>query len=313
MIKQLIKNFQTRDFKPAKHQNLVEAQPFLQWVGGKRVLLSEYNSHFPEEFNDYWEPFLGGGAVFYHMFKKNPDKNYNLSDLNEELIVTYKAVRDNPVEVVSIIGDMNAVHSKEFYYAVRDINKKSVGKKFIKDFELKDKLTAEEMAARFIYLNKTCFNSLWRVNSQGLNNVPIGTSLKKDISDNGNIDLCSKALSKNVFLEYRNYKDILSLVKEGDFVYLDPPYHVDSTVSSFTAYNKSGFSISDQRDLKDFCDSLNNNGIKFMLSNSNSQLIRDLYSSYKQYCFSVARSLNSNKNKRSKESAGFNEILIKNY
>jgi len=311
MLKQIFKNHPKREI--SKKRNFSnKASPFLQWVGGKRSLIGSYEPYFPKTFKNYWEPFLGGGSVFFHLYDPSVERKYFLSDLNEELIITYNMIKDSPKEIIKILNEMNQLHSKEFYYEIRNIDRELNGKKAQKLFSVSKALQKEEVAARFIYLNRTCFNALWRVNSHGLNNVPVGRSLKKNIGDNGTIAACSEVL-KNVCLRYMPYQDILSSVEENDFVYLDPPYVPLSNTSNFSSYTKEGFLKKEQMELKEFCDALNLKGAKFMLSNSNCDFVADLYLNYEQHTFSVARSLNSKGNKRSKKAAGKNEIMIRNY
>ena len=286
------------------------ASPFIQWVGGKRSLLEKYDPIIPVEFNNYYEPFLGGGAMFYHMYAKyGSTKKYYLSDLNSELIKVYNAVVSSHEEISKLISYMNVRHSKEFYYAIRNYDREELTpKRYKKKFDIQNELTDVELAARFIYLNLTCFNALYRVNSDNLFNVPIGTSLKKDIADNGTLKSCSSVLV-NADIKYQSYKDIQP--SQGDLVFLDPPYAPLSATSDFTSYTVEGFGLEDQVNLRDFCNDLNQSGVKFMLANSNCEFIRELYSDYSQYTFSLNRTLNSKKELRKQTTD--NEILVCNF
>lgn len=286
------------------------ASPFIQWVGGKRSLLEKYDPIIPVEFNNYYEPFLGGGAMFYHMYAKyGSTKKYYLSDLNSELIKVYNAVVSSHEEISKLISYMNVRHSKEFYYAIRNYDREELApKRYKKKFDIQNELTDVELAARFIYLNLTCFNALYRVNSDNLFNVPIGTSLKKDIADNGTLKSCSSVLS-NAEIKYQSYKDIQP--SQGDLVFLDPPYAPLSSTSDFTSYTAEGFDLEDQVNLRDFCNDLNQSGVKFMLANSNCEFIRELYKDYSQYTFSLNRTLNSKKELRKQTTD--NEILVCNF
>lgn len=286
------------------------ASPFIQWVGGKRSLLEKYDPIIPVEFNNYYEPFLGGGAMFYHMYAKyGSTKKYYLSDLNSELIKVYNAVVSSHEEISKLISYMNVRHSKEFYYAIRNYDREELApKRYKKKFDIQNELTDVELAARFIYLNLTCFNALYRVNSDNLFNVPIGTSLKKDIADNGTLKSCSSVLS-NAEIKYQSYKDIQP--SQGDLVFLDPPYAPLSSTSDFTSYTAEGFGLEDQVNLRDFCNDLNQSGVKFMLANSNCEFIRELYKDYSQYTFSLNRTLNSKKELRKQTTD--NEILVCNF
>lgn len=286
------------------------ASPFIQWVGGKRSLLEKYDPIIPVEFNNYYEPFLGGGAMFYHMYAKyGSTKKYYLSDLNSELIKVYNAVVSSHEEISKLISYMNVRHSKEFYYAIRNYDREELApKRYKKKFDIQNELTDVELAARFIYLNLTCFNALYRVNSDNLFNVPIGTSLKKDIADNGTLKSCSSVLS-DAEIKYQSYKDIQP--SQGDLVFLDPPYAPLSSTSDFTSYTAEGFDLEDQVNLRDFCNDLNQSGVKFMLANSNCEFIRELYKDYSQYTFSLNRTLNSKKELRKQTTD--NEILVCNF
>ena len=251
MLKEIFINYPKREISNTR-KPVNKVGPFLQWVGGKRNLINNYKPYFPKNFNNYWEPFLGGGSIFFHLYDPAIKRDYFLSDLNEELIITYNAVKENPEEVIKTLNEMNHLHSKEFYYEIRNIDRKLNGKSRIgkKLFNVVDVLQKEEVAARFLYLNRTCFNALWRVNSHGLNNVPMGRSLKKNFGDSGNLSACSEIL-KNTHLTYKPYQDILNIVERDDFVYLDPPYAPLSNTSNFSSYTKEGFLEKEQIELKE--------------------------------------------------------------
>ncbi len=286
------------------------ASPFIQWVGGKRSLLDKYDPLIPIDFNDYYEPFLGGGALFYHLHSKyGSSKKYFLSDLNYELIKVYESVVESHEEISKLISQMNVRHNKEFYYAIRNYDREQIGnKRYRKKFNICDEVSNIELAARFIYLNLTCFNALYRVNSDNLFNVPIGTSLKKDIADNGLLKSCSTVL-KDATISYQSYDSICP--SKNDLVFFDPPYAPISETSNFTSYTSEGFGSEDQVRLKEFCDELTRNGVKFMLANSNSPFICDLYKDYQQYKFTLNRTLNSNKDLRKQTEE--NELLVTNF
>ena len=297
--------------RKSTNKQLTKASPFIQWVGGKRQLIEQYRPLFPKEFNDYYEPFAGGASIFYDMQSIHGEtKNYYLSDLNKELIITYEQIKTNPLKVKKIFNDLYERHTKDFYYEIRNIDRKMISaRRYEKLFNVIDKLSNEEIAARFLYLNVTCFNALYRVNREGQFNVPIGTSLKKDFSIGNKLDLCSKVL-KNVSIKHQSYLDIEGFVKEKDFVYLDPPYAPLTATANFTSYTKEGFDVKDQKDLRDFCDRLHAKGVYFAVSNSNCELITDLYKSYTQHVFTVNRTLNSKKDNRKKSAE---ELLITNF
>lgn len=286
------------------------ASPFIQWVGGKRSLLDKYDPIIPKEFNDYYEPFLGGGAMFYHLHSKfGNTKKYFLSDLNKELIQTYKTIASSEYkEVAKLLDYMNVRLCKEFYYDIRNYDREEIApRRYRKLFDIIDVLTPVEVAARFLFLNSTCYNALYRVNSENLFNVPFGNSLSKNISDNGLLRLCHEVLQDSD-ITYRPYQNINPVA--GDFVFLDPPYAPLSATSSFTSYTSEEFGSKQQVELKEFCDRLNNNGVKFMLANSNCEFISDLYKDYSQYTFALNRNLNCKKELRKQVSD--NEILVTN-
>lgn len=272
-----------------------KAKPFIQWVGGKRELIPLYEEFLPKKFNVYFEPFLGGGAMFFYL---QPEKSI-ISDNNPELIKTYEGVRDNPEEIIELLKELRKKHSKELYMAIRNIDR---------EIDILTELTASEIAARFIYLNQTCFNGIYRVNKKGQFNVPIGSSLNRLICDEETLKNASKVL-KTAEISCSDFGNLLKKAAEGDFVYLDPPYFPISKYSDFTRYTKEKFYKDDQIRLKENIDYLTKKGVKIMLSNSNSEFIKDIYSNYKIISVQSSRSLNSDKNKRGKVS----ELLIINY
>ena len=229
-------------------------KPFVKWAGGKRSIMDKLTQRMPNEFNNYYEPFVGGGAVFFTL-------NFNmanLSDLNPDLITTYNIVRDKPSELISALENHEMANCKEYFYNVRS------------EHDLTD---AVEISARFIYLNKTCFNGLYRVNKSGEFNVPFGNYKKPNIVQIDNIKACSKKL-QTATIRHRNYNDISP--ESGDFVYFDPPYYPVNK-ACFTTYTKYGFSQADHIELHSFTSKLCNNGVKVMISNSNTEFIRSLY------------------------------------
>lgn len=229
-------------------------KPFVKWAGGKRSIMDELTQRMPDKFNEYYEPFVGGGAVFF----TNNFSNANLSDMNSDLITTYNTVRDRPSELISVLKDHEMNNSKEYFYDVRSRH------------HLADMI---EISARFIYLNKTCFNGLYRVNKSDKFNVPFGNYKKPNIVQEDNIRSCSIALQDAIIHQY-GYDHILA--RSGDFVYFDPPYYpINETY--FTTYTKHGFSQDDHIKLHDFALKLCDNGVKVMLSNSNTNFIRKLY------------------------------------
>jgi DNA adenine methylase len=236
--------------------------PFVKWAGGKRFLLEDLCSNLPEEirnpntFNgDYYEPFVGGGALFFALHKKL--KRAYLSDINRDLILTYIAIQDHPVDLILQLKEHSENNSKQYYLDIRKQEPEDL----------------VEIAARFIYLNKTCYNGLYRVNRQGKFNVPYGTYKNPNIVDEKNILACHEAL-KFAKIEYKDFKTIEP--RKGDFVYFDPPYHPTDAIS-FTEYTKMNFTEKDQEDLMNFARLLHKRGVKMMLSNSDTPYINDLY------------------------------------
>jgi len=274
------------------------ANPFIKWVGGKRKLINQFKDLGllpPQNINQqsytYFEPFLGGGAVFFNL---KPSKSV-LSDTNEELIITYKIVKTKVNELISCLKDYN--NSKEFFYRIRE-----------KDIS---KMEPLEIASRFIYLNKTAFNGMFRVNSQGKFNVPYGFYSNPLICDESNLRNVSRSL-QNVDIACRDFKEVLNYAKSGDFVYLDPPYYPLTKTSSFTNYTKNGFDTNSQIELKKVFCNLSQSGCYVLLSNSDTDFIRELYGDIKNikiHKVLAGRSINSIPNKRGKVS----EVVISNY
>ena len=269
-----------------------QTYPLVKWVGGKRQLMFELLKNMPESYNRYFEPFIGGGALFFEL---QPENGY-ISDMNAELINLYSVVRDN---VYELIQDLNKHEiTKDYFLKIRNLDRT---KKY-------NTLSNVEKAGRFIYLNRTCFNGMYRVNAQGQFNVPFGNYKNPRIVDADNLINCSKLL-KNTEIKCADFSEVLNKVKKGDFVYFDPPYVPLSETSSFTSYTKDGFDIDMQFKLRDVCDELASMGVKFMLSNSDTKLVHELYSSYKINKVFASRAINANANGRGK----ITEVLVKNY
>jgi DNA adenine methylase len=261
-------------------------KPFIKWAGGKRSLIKELRLRLPDKYNKYYEPFIGGGALFFALI---PDKAV-ISDINLDLIITYKAVKDEAKTLIELLAKHKANHSQAYYYALR-ANANS-------DNPI-------EIAARFIYLNKTCYNGLYRVNGKGEFNVPMGTYINPNILDEDNILACSKAL-QNTEIIYQDFSKISPEPK--DFVYIDPPYQpINHT--SFTKYTKLDFTEADQIKLYEKCRELDKKGTYFMLSNSDSDFIKNLYKSFSIDIVNAPRSINCKSGSRQ----GVNEVLIRNY
>ncbi|MCD4782949.1 MAG: DNA adenine methylase [Candidatus Eremiobacteraeota bacterium] len=267
--------------------------PFLKWAGGKSQLLSQYDTYFPKKYGNYFEPFMGGGAVFFHL----KPENAFLSDYNEELINCYIQIRDNPEKVMELLKEHRKNHDKlqeDYYYLIREM--------------AYDQLDDIGKAARTIYLNKTCYNGLYRLNSMGQFNVPFGRYKNPGIFDSENFMAVSKILKK-VRLEVMDYREIIHLAKSGDFIYFDPPYHPLSETSSFTGYTELSFKEEDQRNLSKLFHQLDNKGCLVMHSNSDTELIRSLYTHYKCKEIKANRFINSKVEGRK----AISELLILNF
>lgn len=268
--------------------NSVSPRPFLKWAGGKSKLITQYIPFFPENFNTYYEPFLGGGAVFFHLLPKAAV----LSDINPELINVYCCVRDDVESLIVLLEKHQEKHDRDYYYWMRSQNYQ----------------TSLEKAARLIYLNKTCFNGLYRENSQGKFNVPMGKYKKPLICQPDLLRSASRTLQLTQ-IKVRSFAEVLQNAEKDDFVYFDPPYYPISTTSNFTAYSRYAFSKVEQIQLKDVFVELSNKGVKVMLSNSNCEFIRELYRSFTIEEILAARAINSKGNKRGK----IKELLVMNY
>lgn len=269
-----------------------ETYPIVKWVGGKRQLMFELLKNMPENYNRYFEPFIGGGALFFEL---QPDNAY-ISDLNEELINLYKVVRDNVEELITDLQKHDI--SKEYFIEIRNIDRTEEYKNW----------SNVKKASRFIYLNRTCFNGMYRVNSKGEFNVPFGYYKNPRILDENNLINCSN-LFQRTEIRHADFSEILKKVKKGDFVYFDPPYVPLSETSSFTSYTKDGFDLDMQFKLRDVCDELDSIGVKFLLSNSDTKLVSELYENYNIKKVFASRQINANADGRGK----ITEVLVRNY
>lgn len=280
-----------------------EAKPFVKWFGGKRQLLPEIDSRLPDNLDVYFEPFLGGGALFFHLAHRI--KQAHLSDINQELMNTYLAIKNN---VPGLIDELSKhKNTTDHYFEIRDVDR---------DSDYTWNWSPLQKAARFIFLNKTCFNGLYRVNSQGHFNASYGNYTNPKIVDSENLYSCNVVLSHpSVTLKTATYSDSLDSIKKvvsqgrEVFVYLDPPYVPISITSSFTQYSKDGFSMSDQIALKNYCDTLTSLGVKWMQSNSSAPIVFDMYKDYKIDTVSVKR--NSGGSVHSRKTV--DETIITNY
>ncbi len=275
--------------------------PVVKWVGGKRQLIDEIKSRIPKTFKTYYEPFFGGGAV---LFALQPKKAV-INDLNDSLIKTYKVIKDNSDELIASLSLHE--NTSDYFYEIRNEDL------YPETFNLKSDV---EVASRLIYLNKTCFNGLFRVNSSGHFNTPFGNYKNPNIVNEPVIRAVSKYFNDNeITILNGDFAIACQEAQKGDFVYFDPPYDPVSDTASFTGYNAGGFGREEQIRLRDLCVELDKRGVKFLLSNSATKFIIDLYKS-KEFKSKITidivkakRSINSNGNKRGE----VDEVLIRNY
>lgn len=269
---------------------------FLKWAGGKLQLIEQFENLFPSDFYNYYEPFIGSGAVFFYLKSKSKPNKVILSDTNEELINCFAVVRDKPSELIEVLLNHRKRHSKQYYYEVRDLES--------------ERLDSVSRAARMIYLNKTCFNGLYRVNSKGEFNVPFGDYKNPSIFNRNTLYRASQML-QDAALRVMTFDKVLDFAGKDDFVYFDPPYIPLSKTSSFTRYSKSEFSIKEQNQLSEVFRALDSMGCFVMLSNSDHSLIRELYRDYDKNIVVVRakRKINSVGSKR----GAINEIVVTNY
>lgn len=278
-----------------KNKDLI-LSPVLKWVGGKRQLLGEIIPLIPKKIKLYVEPFVGGGAVIFDL---KPRKAI-INDSNQELINVYRTIRDNSEELLLLLEEHQDNNNEEYFYYMRALDRDE-------GFE---NLTDIQRAARIIYLNKTCFNGLFRVNRAGQFNTPYGRYKNPNIVNEPIIRAMASYFNNNeILIEQGDYKKVLSNLEKGSFVYLDPPYLPISSSSSFTGYTENGFDLESQIELRDQCNILNEKGIKFVLSNSDHPIIKDLYKDYIIDIVKARRAINSKANKRGE----INEVLVRNY
>ena len=277
-----------------------DAKPFVKWVGGKRQLIPELLKNIPKNFNNYFEPFVGGGALFFELYNLGilKNKTFYLFDINEELINTYKVIKNHPSELIDELKEFKIKHNKEFYYQIRELDRSE-------NYKDLDNIIK---AARFIYLNRTCFNGLYRVNKKGYFNVPIGSYKNPQIVNEENILAVSIAL-QNAIIKHCDYKETLKYVTENDFIYFDPPYYPINKTSNFTSYTQDNFLEKEQIELFETFKTLSNKGCFVLESNSDTDFINNIYKEFIIEKVFANRAINSNGNKRGK----ITEILIRNY
>lgn len=269
--------------------------PVVKWVGGKRQLLDEITPLLPKRRTSYCEPFLGGGAV---LFSIQPSKAI-VNDLNGDLMAVYETICDDVEALIDALKKHE--NTSEYFYEIRDIDR---------DREAYQAMSKVERASRLIYLNKTCFNGLFRVNSSGEFNSPFGYYKNPNIVNEPVLRAVSKYFStSDITFCNEDFATTLDRVGKGGFVYLDPPYDPVSDTASFTGYNKGGFDRNEQIRLKKCCDELTKRGVKFMLSNSATAFIKELYKEYDITIVKAKRAINANASKR----GAIEEVLIRNY
>jgi DNA adenine methylase len=305
------------------NMNLIVAKPFLKWAGGKTQLLEQFINNFPSELKEgflknYYEPFLGSGAVFFFIAQNYPIKKAYLSDINEDLVLTFSVVQKNVFELIDELSIIKTEYIKKsnqgrekYFYEIRaiynferektDFNKYSAG--WIK------------RAAKLIFLNKTCFNGLFRLNRKGEFNVPFGRYKNPGILDQENLINANRVLQiAEIFVT--DFEQVRKKIKDDFFIYFDPPYRPISNTSSFTSYSKYDFTEDDQIRLANFYSEFGVNGNKLMLSNSDPKnenpsdhFFEKLYDKFNIIKVQANRMINCNGNKRGK----INELLITNY
>ena len=270
--------------------------PVLKWAGGKTQLLNRITENMPTEYNHYYEPFVGGAAV---LFGISPLQAY-VNDVNEQLVNLYTQLKNSVEKVIEMINEMDALPcNKELYYAIREQYNDKIARR---DFDA-------ECAALMIWINKHCFNGLYRVNSKGLFNVPYNNKVNGKSIDENNIRVISNYLKKaDITITCLDFEKACDGVEKGDFVYFDSPYVPESITASFTDYTMDGFNLADHKRLASLFKRLDGIGAKVMLSNNDVPFVRELYSGYHIQALDVKRMINRNANKRTGK-----EVLITNY
>ena len=276
---------------------MFKAKPFVKWAGGKRQIIDKLKQYVPDEYNTYYEPFIGGGALLFELAPKNAVIN----DSNEELMNVYKCLCDEEKfkKMCSLLNHYETEHSEDFYYEIRNKDKNK---------NTYNRLSDYTKAARTIYLNKACFNGLYRVNKKNEFNVPFGKKTKVNTYEGSNLITVSNYLTmNNIKILSVDFEEAVKDVKEKDFVYFDPPY--DSETSTFNSYTEEGFSKDEQIRLAKVFKELDRKGAFVMLSNHNTSIINDLYKEYNIHLIEAKRNINSNGKKRGK----VEEVIITNY
>ena len=280
-------------------QLFVPPKPFVKWAGGKRQLIPILNENLPASMGTYFEPFLGGGALLFHILTERTNQKCGISDLNSDLVLAYTTIRDKTEELIVSLKNHSKNYqknSKSYYYTIRDANPRS----------------AIEKTSRLLFLNRTCFNGLYRVNKKGKFNVPLGRYTNPNIVNEENIRSVSQVLQTHrVSIKCQDFGAVLDSAKKNDLVYFDPPYQPVSDTANFTSYTNKSFTSEDLRRLAKLCLKLDSKGCNVMLSNSFSQEVAEMFTNKQWKIKKIAanRSINSNSKKRT----GHFELLIKNY
>ena len=269
--------------------------PVLKWAGGKRQLLSVLMPLIPNDYNRYFEPFLGAGAV---LFELQPSKAI-VNDTNTELINVYNVIKDSSEELISLLYQYDKEHGEKFYYSIRNLDRDQNGFSLLSDVE---------KAARTVYLNRTCYNGLYRVNRKGFFNTPLGHNSSIQIVNEKSIRAISDYLNKNsIKILNGDYKKAIKGIRKNDFVFLDPPYYPIKK-DYFLRYGSNLFGEEEQKDLKECCDILNQKGIRFIQTNSNCDEVKELYKDYRHIEVDVRRCINAKVDGRKDK-----ELIIMNY
>lgn len=269
--------------------------PVVKWVGGKRQIIDQIIKYVPKTFSTYYEPFLGGGAVLFELQPKKAIVN----DINSELINLYDVIKDNVEELIEDLKQH--INEEDYFYKIRDLDR---------DKDRYNKLTPVQRASRIIFLNKTCYNGLFRVNKAGEFNTPFGNYKNPNIVNEITLRAVSNYFNEaKITFTCKDFEEVLKGARKGAFVYLDPPYDSVSDTASFTGYDKRGFDRDEQIRLKKTCDKLSQKGIKFLLSNSATDFIKDLYKDYRIEVIQAKRPINSKADKRGE----IDELLVMNF
>jgi DNA adenine methylase len=279
-------------YQVKKNFEKVPCKPFLKWPGGKRQLLRELLRHMPKKYRRFFEPFVGGGALF---FTVKPEYGY-VSDVNPELINVYEVVQNNVEDLIESLKQHK--NTEQYFYQLRDADRSE-------EYQYWSKV---EKASRLMYLNKTCFNGLYRMNSEGHFNVPYGFYKNPNIVDEQNLVACS-VLLKKAEIALSSFEAVEKKARKGDFVYFDPPYVPLNKTSSFTKYYKDDFDLDAQFALRELCDRLDSRGVMFLLSNSFTDTVKELYKKYNVRTVKANRAINCKADGRGK----INELIITNY